>query len=253
VLTSEGEQLLASCRSLLVSAQLISEQAQLLRAGDSGLLRVAASPLEIEGVLSRFLPQYAKRYPNVEVQLSEAVGTAIALLERGDVHVAISVIDATAIQGSHLAIHPVAPLELLAACHVSYPLEKSNLIDIRRIATYPLLMPDASFRFRKTFDSVCQRARLKPKIVIESRSPHALLALAEAGLGLAVISTTVRTDRYALRMVRIADGAKPIRVPHAIVWNKRRPLPRYAEDFCQMLADRMRNPKRRIGAQQESI
>jgi DNA-binding transcriptional LysR family regulator len=133
-------------------------------------------------------------------------------------------------------------LELLAACHNAYRLERGSLIDIRRIASHPLLMPDSSFKHRKTFDAVCERARLNPDILIESRTPHALLALAEAGLGIAIISTAVRTDRYALRVVRIADRRKPIRVPQAIVWDKRRVLPRYAQDFCELLAARMRKP-----------
>lgn len=241
VLTTEGEQLLGSCRSLLGYAGSISEHAQLLRRGDTGLLRVAASPVEIEAVLSGFLPQYAVRYPNVQVKLTEAVGTALRLVERGEVHVGISG-EAVSTGDSHLGIYPVAPLELLAVCHSAYRLERDTMIDIRRIASHPLLMPDFSFRFRRTFDAVCRLARLDPNILIESRSPHALLALAEAGLGIAIISSAIQTGRYALRVVRITNRRKPIRQPQAIVWDKRRTLPRYAQDFCEMLAARMRKP-----------
>src|SRR5436305_1654070 len=55
VLTAEGEQLLAECRSLLTHANSVSEQAQLLRGGDTGVLRVATSPAQIEA-LSKLLP-----------------------------------------------------------------------------------------------------------------------------------------------------------------------------------------------------
>src|SRR3954468_22294854 len=43
VLTAEGEQLLGSCRNLLGNVSSFSEQAELLKRGDSGTLRVAAS------------------------------------------------------------------------------------------------------------------------------------------------------------------------------------------------------------------
>ena len=43
-LTGAGEQLLGSCRSLLGSVSALGEQAQLLRHGDTGVLKVAASP-----------------------------------------------------------------------------------------------------------------------------------------------------------------------------------------------------------------
>ena len=59
VLTSEGEQLLGDCRKLLGYASSLSERAQLLRRGDTGVLRVAASPVQIEAVLSTFLHRYA--------------------------------------------------------------------------------------------------------------------------------------------------------------------------------------------------
>ena len=132
------------------------------------------------------------------------------------------------------------PLELLAACHPSFPLERGSTIDIGRIAPYPLLLQDSGFVLRKTFDAVCRLAGLKPNILIESRAPHTLLALAEAGLGVAIIPSAVRTHRYKLRIVRITYKRKPLRDPQAVVWDKRRVLPRYAQDFCELLAAHMR-------------
>ena len=47
VLTSEGEQLLEDCRNLLGYASSLGERVQLLRHGDIGVLKVAASPVQI--------------------------------------------------------------------------------------------------------------------------------------------------------------------------------------------------------------
>src|SRR5215207_11072244 len=44
VLTSDGEQLLGDCRSLLSCAGAVGERARLLRGGETGVLTVAASP-----------------------------------------------------------------------------------------------------------------------------------------------------------------------------------------------------------------
>jgi DNA-binding transcriptional LysR family regulator len=62
LLTGEGEQLLSGCRVLLNFASAVTEQAQLLRHGDTGVLKVAGSPQHIESVLSQFLRRYAQRY-----------------------------------------------------------------------------------------------------------------------------------------------------------------------------------------------
>ena len=44
VLTGEGEQMLSDCRVLLNYARAIGDRAQMLRRGDTGVLKVAASP-----------------------------------------------------------------------------------------------------------------------------------------------------------------------------------------------------------------
>src|SRR5262245_8366400 len=240
VLTAEGEQLLGSCRGLLSQASSLGELAQLLKCGDTGTLKVAASPMQIETVLSTFLPRYAQCYPNVQVKLIEEVGAnTLAMLERGEIHVGIGLLDAVQADDRQFAIYPVKPLELIAACSRSFPLEDGNELDISRIASHPLLLSDDSFSARKTFDAICRLAGLKPNILLESRAHHTKLALAEAGLAIAIISTSVQTHRYALRTVRITYKRKPILEPLAVVWDKRRTLPRYAKDFCESLAAHM--------------
>lgn len=240
VLTSDGEQLLGHCRTLLGYAGALSARAESLRRGDAGLLKVAASPVQIEGVLSTFLHRYAKRYPNVQMKLIEAVGPDIlAMLERGEIHLGI-LLQAVHADDRHFERLPVPPIELLAAYHPSFQGERGSTIDIGRLASYPLLLLDSGFVVRKTFDAVCRIAKLKPDILIESRVPTNLLALAEAGHGIAIIPSVVPTHRYSLRTARITHERRPLREPLAIVWDKRRGLPRYAEDFSALLAEHMR-------------
>jgi DNA-binding transcriptional LysR family regulator len=240
VITAEGEQLLASCRGVLGQVGSLSEQAQRLRAGDTGVLRVAASSIQIESVLSIFLPDYAKRYPRVQVKLIESVGAdTLTMLDRGEIDLCISLLDLAGAGKRNLSAHPVPPLELVAAYHSSFQFKHGESVDIGRITSHPLLLQDSGFVARKTFDAVCRLAKLKPNILIESRAPHTLLALAEAGLGIAVVPSAVRTHRYALHVVRVTYKRKPIRDPLAVVWDKRRVLPRYATDFCQLLASQM--------------
>ena len=89
-LTGMG-QLLGHCRGILGAVSSLTEQTELLRPPDAGVLKVAATPQTIDGVLSVFLARYARPRPNVRIELTEAVGTSLmATLERGEVHVAIS-------------------------------------------------------------------------------------------------------------------------------------------------------------------
>ena len=239
VLTSEGEQLLADCRALLNGAATLRERAQTLLRGDSGVLNVAASPVQIEAVLSTFLHQFARHYPKVQVRVIEAVGPDIlSMLERGDIHLGI-LLHAVQVEGRPFGSREVPPVELLAACRPLSQARFGKTIEVRALAAYPLLLLDSGFVVRKTFDAVCRLAKLKPQIVIESRAPSNLLALAEAGHGVAVIPSVVLTHRYKLRIARITHGGKPLREPLSIMWDKRRMLPRYGREFCELLAAHM--------------
>jgi len=241
LLTGEGEQLLGDCRVLLNYANAVGERAQLLRRGDTGVLKVAASSQHIESVFSDFLHHYAQRYPNVEVRVIDAVGPEmLSMLERGDIHLGQSLVHAIEPDDQRFASHPLGPVDMLAACHPSLELGKGKTIEIRRLEPYPLLLMDPGFVVRRTFDAACRLAGLKPNILLESRAPHTLLALAEAGHGVAIIPSALRTRRYKLQIVAVTFRGKPLREPLTILWNKRRPLPPYATAFCEMLAKHVR-------------
>src|SRR5713226_340696 len=137
VLTSEGEQFLGDCRGVLGHIDSLAERVELLRRGDRGVLKIAASPQTIESVLSTFLPRYAERFPNVHVKLTEGLGhEQTAMLERGEVHIGIR-----HDPGDRRFESRVLPSnEILAACAPSLELGHAGMIDIGRLASYPLLL-----------------------------------------------------------------------------------------------------------------
>jgi DNA-binding transcriptional LysR family regulator len=241
VLTGEGEQLLGDCRTVLGAVGSLGERAQLLRRADSGLLRVAATPQMIDGVFSTFLHRHAARFPNVQIKLSEAVGAEpYAKLVRGELHLAISYLQ-TMGERHEFETFPLPPLEFLAAGHESLRLGSGGSIEIGSLAAYPLLLLEPSFGVRTTFDAACRLAGLKPQIFIESRAPHTLLAMAEAGHGVAIVPSVLPTNRYRLRIARITYRRRPLRGLLTVLWDKRRRLPPYAKDFCESLAAHMRD------------
>ena len=238
VLTSEGEQFLGDCRGLLNYATAVGERAQLLRKGDTGTLIVAASAQHIESVLSQFLHRYAKRFPNVELKVIEAAGSeSLAMLERGEIHLAQNLLRAIEPNDNRFASLPFGQVELLAASHPSLALTRGTNIDIGRLATVPLLLLASDFMVRRAFDAACRLAGITPNIRLASRAPHTVLALAEAGHGVAIIPSQLKADRYNLRIVRITCHGRPLREPLAMLWDRRRPLPRYGVTYCEMLRE----------------
>jgi DNA-binding transcriptional LysR family regulator len=241
VLTGEGEQLLSDCRGLLDYASALGERAQQLRSGGASVLKVAASPQFIEGVISSFLHRYAEHHPTVEVKLVEAIGAdTLTMVERGEVHLGQTLAEAAQSSDRHFASRPLQLVDLLAVSSPRLTLGNGSAIEIERLAQFPLLLLDTGFIFRRLFDSACRLAGLKPNIKFESRVPHTLLEMAESGHGVAIVPSTLRLHRYALRIACVNYRGEPLREPLSIFWDRRRPQPLYATAFCEMLAEYVR-------------
>jgi LysR family transcriptional regulator, nitrogen assimilation regulatory protein len=238
-LTIRGEELLGDCRGVLAQVGSLGERIELLKRGDSGVLKVAAPPQTIESVLSGFLPRFGKQLPNVRVKLTEALGMAqVPMLERGDVHIGIR---------HDQGVNPwfesiLLPFDdVLAGFHPSLHLGRGGTIDIASLAPHPLLLLDSGYSVRRLFNAACRVADVEPNILLESRAPHTLLALAEAGQGVAIIPSVLRINRYRLKVARVTHRRRPLRDRYVIQWDKRRPIPSYAENFCAALAAYMRD------------
>jgi len=241
VLTSEGERLLGDCRGALSAVGSVREQAQLLRRSDAGVLKLAATPQTIDGVLSVFLSRYAKHRPNVQVKLSEASGaTLMALLERGEVHVVLGT--AGAMQAGNHALETIwlPSIDFVAACNPAFALGSVGSLDVHSLGSHPLLLLDASFAVRTAFDAACRVAEFKPNVLFESRAAHTLLALAEAGHGVAIVPSVLPTHRYNLQIIPLTYRGRRLREGYAIWRDKRRSLPPATEAFCQSLATYVR-------------
>ena len=62
-LTSEGEDLLRRSRRLLAEAESLTERASALKKGETGILRIGATPQVIESILAIFLDRFRELYP----------------------------------------------------------------------------------------------------------------------------------------------------------------------------------------------
>jgi DNA-binding transcriptional LysR family regulator len=126
------------------------------------------------------------------------------------------------------------PLYALAVLRKSHALTRHRTLDVRQLADEPVILLNRSFATRVWFDAACGLARIRPSVLLESASPHTVIALAAAGFGIAVVPSTVliRGNVSALPIVR---GSEPLGGWGTIAWNPVRSLAPYAEQFVQEL------------------
>src|SRR5262249_16923415 len=135
-LTSEGESLVRLGRRLLGEVEAFNEQAGAIKKGETGILRVAATPMVIENTLAHFLSRYRRRFPGVEVQLVEEGGIAMPRrLEFGDVHLALMALD-----DERFRIRLLYPVRGLAVVPNRHRLSSRRAIEVAELADEPLLL-----------------------------------------------------------------------------------------------------------------
>lgn len=231
-LTSEGESLLRRSRRLIMDADALSMEAQALNRAQAGLLRVGATPQTIESVLVDFLADYRSRHPAIDVHLVEEGGLRLVdRLERGDIHLALVISD------DRFRQERLFPA--IAVVHQKHRLRGRRKIDVKELAEEPVLLLTRSFASRGWFDAACNLARVRPRVLLESASPHTIVALAEAGFGAAIVPSTVliRRSVHAMPIVR---GTEPLGNWGMIAWDPLRSLAPYAQEFTRELATHCR-------------
>ncbi len=230
-LTSQGEDLLERSRRLLADADLLAEHARALKGGESGTLRVAATPQTIASLLAPFLPRHRKRHPGVEVRLMEgSASQQFKRLEHGDVQLAIMPAGGGAFARRLLyAVHALAvPLK-------SHPLSRRAAVEIKQLADEPLLLLQREYATRGWFDAACELAQIRPHILMESTTAHTLLELAAVGYGVAIVPTTAIIRNPQLRAMPIVHHGVSVGQWATICWDPQRLLLPYAERFIDEL------------------
>jgi len=230
-LTSDGEDLLRRARRVLAEAESLSERAGALKKGETGILRVGATPQVIESTLSGFLTRFREIYPGVEVQLVEEGGTKMpGLLERGHILLALMAVDDE--RFDYRLVYPVHGLAVVGKTH---RLARRRMLDVAELADESLLLLRGGFASRDWFDAACSVAHFRPRVLLETAAPHTAIALAASGYGVALVPSTVQIPHGRVHAVALVQRGAAVGRWMRIAWDPQRSLAPYAKRFVDEL------------------
>jgi len=218
-LSAEGVDLLPRAAALLDQARDLSGRVRAMSGGEVGLLRIGATPQTIEALLSHVLVGLRQKYPAIETSLLEGPNDQLlALVESGEAHVAIA-----ALPEQHDFEHQELFMgRLYAIAPPEYDLPRGDSVDIRALAALPLLLLRKGFMTRSLFDRACLQAGIRVRSVLESASTQTLFALANAGHGVAVVSSTAISHTRADKLVGLTLDGRPLGQMISAVWSRSR-------------------------------
>jgi DNA-binding transcriptional LysR family regulator len=237
-LKPEGELLLAQARHLVEDADRLRAKAQLVAQGRMIVLRLGAAANTLERVLPQVLRLYHKEWPKVEIQLRTGGGSSLLFaVERSELDVAISRIASSDL----LAFRFAFPMHVVAIFEKEHRLADKRNLQVRDLEGERLLVPPETFTSRMLLDDAFRAAEIRPQIALESHDINALVALAEAGLGVAVAPSTVSTASRKVVVRAIQDDGRPLGCSTGLIWNPRRKLPPHIVRFIDIAVGHFRH------------
>jgi len=202
-LTEAGEKLMISARKAL--AELEGGLTQIQHDVDiqQGRLSFACVPTISSTRLPLILTTYAKRYPGITVHVRELANQELLeAVRRRDVDFAIGPMPE---RKGELDFSPIFVDEYCALLPRGYQDGGRAGISLRELSKMPLLKLSSSTAFRDHVDNALRVHGLVAESNFEFMHVNTLIAMAEAGLGVALLPRIAIPRKTALKAVRIIN------------------------------------------------
>ena len=175
----------------------------------TGTLRIAAFPTAARAILPGVIAQLGRDHPNLTVTLRDlesAESLAALRLDEVDLAVVDEYDDATRIVEPAIELIELGedPLYLAAP---GEPGPAREPVGLEELADDPWIMDTESSNIRGAVERACARAGFEPNVRSACRDYSVIIALVEAGLGVAILPGLALRDR------RVRARIAPLRPP----------------------------------------
>ena len=196
-LTEAGETLLPIARRILAETEAAYRAIRELDELGRGRVRLGATPSLCTGLLPTMLATFRRDYPGIELTIRESGSRDLqAELSEGTLDLAI-IVDSRLRDDPRLSTAPLLAEELVAISAKDKPLAGARM-PIRALKDRPLVMFRRGYDLRDATVAACRAEGFEPTFAIEGGEMDAVLEFVRAGIGLAVVPSTVVGDRFHL-------------------------------------------------------
>ncbi|MEU7635124.1 MULTISPECIES: LysR family transcriptional regulator [unclassified Streptomyces] len=220
-LTAAGDILLGHANAVLAQLERAEAELAAYDQGEAGTVTVAAFATGIALVLAPALAELAGSAPGIRVRVQDAEGDASLLMvldRQVDVAVAVEYRGAPDADDPRLTRVPLYAEPFDAVLPPGHPLAGAAAVPLAGLAKDPWIGPYSGNPCHDVVVLACEYAGFRPRLTHSSDDFRAVVALASAGVGVALV------PRSALRgmdlggvVVRPVDGVAPTRRVFAAV------------------------------------
>jgi DNA-binding transcriptional LysR family regulator len=205
-LTPAGEALLPIAQRILSDVEIARQEVRELVQLRSGRVRLGATPSLMTGLLPAVAQLFRRRYPGIRLVFDESGSRdLVAKTATGALDLALLVLPLHT-DDPALTTTPLLREDLVVVSGMSEPAPTDGRpISISELRGKPLVMFRSGYDLREVTIEACRRAGFAPTLAVEGGEMDAVLSMVEAGVGLAVLPSTVVAGRSTHRVTPIAS------------------------------------------------
>ena len=213
-LTSAGEALLPIAQRIVADVETARQEGHDLVELRTGRVRLGAPPSLLTGLLPDVARTFRERYPGIRLTLDESGSRdLVAKAATGELDLALVVLllrrDDADLETTELLREE---LVVVSSMREPPPTFDGESIAVRQLEGQPLVMFRPGYDLREVTMGACRAEGFEPTLVVEGGEMDAVLSMVAAGLGWAVLPSTVVDGRHNPRTVqthRITHFAAP--------------------------------------------
>lgn len=213
-LTPAGRTFLAEAYRVLAAVESAERLTRRSARGESGLVRLGFTAASAYRALPRLVAHLRAHLPEIALVLEEMVsGEQIHALEGNRIDLAL-LRPSPALADDGIDAVPLTRERLILAVPRDHPLASGKAPTLRDLDGEPFVTwsPRGGRYFIDLLDGLFEAGGVRPQVVQRVNQVHAMVALVDAGLGVALVPEGVRSIRMAhvvLRSIRLPATAQP--------------------------------------------
>ncbi|MDI1236572.1 MAG: LysR family transcriptional regulator [Polaromonas sp.] len=218
-LTQAGRLTLSSARHSLAHAQDVSRLAGAAATGDAGIVKMTFVGGATFRLLPQRLPEFRRRFPEVEMELTEGTSTQVVERVRTGV-VDVGIVRHPVIHPTGLATHVLETEQLVAVVPRTHRLAAKGTIRLRELTSEAFIQYSQLHApsMHAVVSIACQGAGFMPLVSQEAIQIHTIISLVESGWGVALVPGSCEpTLGRNVTFLRIRDHKEPLKVGLALV------------------------------------
>jgi LysR family hydrogen peroxide-inducible transcriptional activator len=232
--TEAGRIFITHAGQVLAQLARATREIQGLNVINAGRVVLGVLPTIAPYLLPQILESFAARCSNVELNIHEDMTVALLrLIEAGAVDFGIMSLP---IDERGFEIKELFSEDLLVALPSKHPLAGKSQIHVKDLRSEQFILMHEGHYLGDQLLGCCQRHDFQPRILIRSGQLETIQSLVGAGMGISLIPRMAMLNTGERVLYRPLKNHKPRRTI-AIIWCKRCPLKKVAQEFLKHLCE----------------